>query len=915
MMGSRLFLALMILIFLPVNVQAELRVYNWSTDEEPRQEASASVPPFDDTLSLDQDDAQPLSVQEFQATPVIAGENTIVNDPVLDGLNSNPHIDIQREIYAAPLMPLSDPRPVSAPIKTQPTKSIGKPLWALEAESLENEFPVFEVSSLGTDVHSLQDYKASNLSLLARQEKVIRLRPLTPEKAVSTVQDAPLLEPVNVDPDNPPVNFSADNLVNDEINQIVRASGNVEIKQAGRFLRADEVEYFLATDRVVAKGQVRLIDENGDVHRASAIEVEDQMKNGYVRELLSVLTDGSRFSSQEGERVDGNKTIMKNASYTPCEVCENSEDEPLWAISAGRVIHDKEHATVSYNHATFDVWGVPILYTPYFSHPDGSVDRKSGFISPSFGFDSDLGTFFGTNYYWNIAPDLDATIGLTGYTKENPLLTGEVRKRWDHASVIMNGSITKSERPDVISGVTVSEDDEVRGYLEGSGVWDINQKLRAGFELDYVSDDQYLRQYDISGEDVLTNELYLERFSGRDYAAARLLAFKDVRVRDEQVDQPNVLPEIVANFKGEPNSVPILGGRWEVEGTVLGLQRSGASEQDVNRISLSAGWNRRMVSDFGLVMTADANVRQDVYNTRDRALATPGSGRSTETTESRFFPQAHFEVSYPMARDFERMQMTIEPIVSLTAAPNINLSDDVPNEDSQDVQIDASNLFEPSRFPGVDRVEDQSRITYGFRSGLYAHNGNHADIFIGQSHRFEDDDNPFPEGSGLNNQNSDVVGALSLHRRNGIRADYRFQLDSRHLTSQRHELDIDAEYGRATFDANYLFAKGLDGTDIDDSREQIKAALGYQWTEHWRTRLSGTQDLGAQPGLREAAIALDYFGQCISWSLTGERNLTDDVSGDSSTEILFRVGLRNLGGYEASQFPEPRSQSATCLNL
>lgn len=763
----------------------------------------------------------------------------------------------------------------------------------------ENPLPVIEVSSFG--VKNLQNLTDSfrGRTLSEGREDMPSFPPEFPVVVSSYTHAAQPL-----DQEEEPVSFQADDIVNDEQNQIVTASGNVVIEQTGRRLEADKIVYHLRGDKVHALGNVALYEPSGDLHRADEVQLMGGMKDGFVKGLRTVLTDGSRFKAREGTRKDGRKTVMKGASYTPCEPCQDApESAPLWQISAAKVTHYEDEGRISYQHATFDIWGVPVMYTPYFSHPDGSVKRKSGFVSPRAGYKSDFGFFAGTNYYWGLAPDKDLTVGMMGFGKENPLATAQWRQRWSDSSLLLNGSLTKSERIDSLGGVDVPHKEETRGHIEGAGIWDIDQKWRAGLNIDYASDDQYLRQYDLSSEDVLENELYMERFSGRHYAAGRLLAFQDVRVREEKEDQPNILPEIIAGFKGEPWSVPILGGRWDLEGSFLGVQRSGDA-QDMNRISGNAGWFRRFVSDFGLLAQADVDLRYDLYNTRDSALATPGSGRSRDTVETRFFPQFHFETSYPFIKPLEKAQLTMEPVVAITAAPNINLSDDIPNEDSQDVQIDSSNLFEPNRFPGLDRVEDQSRLTYGLRSGVYGYKGSHANIFVGQSYRLEDDDNPFPEGSGLDNQSSDFVGQLSLNQTDRYVLDYRFQLDSKKMMSQRHEIDLFSYLGPADLAVNYLFAKGLEGTDIQESREQIQGALGYRFSPGWKGRLGATQDLGTAPGLRRAYVGLDYFGQCFSWSLTGQRNLTDDSSGDSSTEVMFRVGLKNLGGFDSADLPE-----------
>ena len=365
-------------------------------------------------------------------------------------------------------------------------------------------------------------------------------------------------------------------------------------------------------------------------------------------------------------------------------------------------------------------------------------------------------------------------------------------------------------------------------------------------------------------------------------------------------DQPEVLPEIIASFVGRPGSIPLIGGRWSFDASFLGLRREG-DEQDVNRASLDFGWQRRLVSNIGLVTTMDLSARGDFYSVRDRdpRFINPNED---DDYESRLFPQAHIETSYPFVRPFNRFQAMIEPKVALTVANNVDNNSEIPNEDSRDVQIDSKNLFSPNRFPGLDRVEDKNRVTYGVKTGVYGYEGSSGTVFFGQSYRLDEDDNPFPDGSGLSNQESDFVGEINADYQRDYNLNYRFQLAGDDLTSERHEVDASANFGRLQLGSTYLFAKALDGTDIDESREQIRGDVGFYFTPEWRMSTGAIQDLGAEPGLRQAYFGLQYFGQCLSWALTAERNLTEDSAGDSETEILFRIGLKNLSDFATSGY-------------
>jgi LPS-assembly protein len=144
------------------------------------------------------------------------------------------------------------------------------------------------------------------------------------------------------------------------------------------------------------------------------------------------------------------------------------------------------------------------------------------------------------------------------------------------------------------------------------------------------------------------------------------------------------------------------------------------------------------------------------------------------------------------------------------------------------------------------------------------------------------------------------VGQVTGRYKDDYSLDYRFQLNNDNLSPQRHEVDASASFESFTISTRYLFAKSLEGTEIEETREQIENGASYYINDQWRIRGTARHDLGEDPGLRDATVGVDYFGQCFSWSVTGRRNLTEDTSGDNGTEVLFKIGLKNLGEFEAS---------------
>src|SRR5690606_34498838 len=111
-----------------------------------------------------------------------------------------------------------------------------------------------------------------------------------------------------------------------------------------------------------------------------------------------------------GRLVGGTRTVLSRAAYSPCSVCdaEGNKRTPVWEIRAVRVIHDQERKRITYKNASLNAFGVPILWTPYLSHPDPSVHAASGFLMPDLGHSSELGFVGKLPYYLSLSDSRDA---------------------------------------------------------------------------------------------------------------------------------------------------------------------------------------------------------------------------------------------------------------------------------------------------------------------------------------------------------------------------------------------------------------------------------------------------------------------------------------------------------------------------
>lgn len=691
-------------------------------------------------------------------------------------------------------------------------------------------------------------------------------------------------------PNDKPVNIEAKELTHDDNAQTVTAIGDVEIQQNDRILHADKVVYHLDTDVVAAMGNVSILDEGGNVHFMEYAELSGDLKNGYIQSLLSLLADGSRFTASEARRENGVKTTMTDATYTPCKVCETNP-KPLWQIKASKVVHNQEDHTIDYKNARLEFMGVPFIYTPIFSHADPSVKRKSGFLRPRYGYSSDVGTFVEGGYYFDIAPDKDATVQVRPTALQGILVQGQWRERFENGRIQIDASTARSDYRKEDGTV---ERNKQRGHIFAEGLFDLDDKWRAGFDVEHATDKPYLRLYDISKQNVLQTDVYAERFSGRDYTRIDAMAFQDVRL-GIRPEQPEVLPMIEHRMYGDPNA--LWGGRWTLGLGGLTLRRSGAG-QDVQRASVDTGWQRQDITNAGFVIKTDMTARADLYAVQDRDAAKLNPALSDTSRAVRGMAVASIVGSYPMVKRIEGGQAVIEPLAGISASPNADVDDPrFPNEDSIDVQLDTNNLFATNRFPGIDKQEDGVRVNYGVKAGLYGDDGRYARMFLGQIYRLNTDVTGYPDGSGLEYRSSDVVGQVSVGSGKLFNGDYRFQLDHHDLHIKRHELLANISTERFDINTGYIFLNEVQGTGFTETREQAQLGGTWRFNKFWSTSSSVLEDLGEEPGLRRATLGVQYADECFTAGIEGTRNLITDVSGEGGTIVLLRLGFKNVGQF------------------
>jgi len=745
---------------------------------------------------------------------------------------------------------------------------------------------------------------------------------LLPAASVSA-QDFDLRGQAQTDDPDARMLLEADQLVYDFDNRWVSAVGNVEIFYQGYTLVADRVTYKEPSGRLLAEGNVRMTEPDGNIINAQEIDITDNFSDGFINSINVETVDRARFAANSAERREGNVTVFRQGVYTACEPCkDNPERPPLWQVKASKIIHNKQEQTIYYRDARLEFFGVPVAYTPYFFHPDPTVKRKSGFLPPSFRAGSGIGYGVTTPYFWNLAPNYDITFSPTFLTRQGLLAEGAWRHR------VMNGAYNVRLAgilqldPEAFPANT-SGDRDFRGSITTEGAFAINSQWSWGWNIVGTTDRTFGREYKIRGltEQEVANTIYLNGFSERNWFDLRGYAFRvqredpqltpDTDGIDYQAEQAVVHPVLDHNYIFDNR---ILGGELSVNNNVTSLTRTDTDsittasglryfagvEGTFSRASTNVNWQRNVIGPLGQVFTPFAYLKADVYDVRSEDAQLSSNGAFT-----RAMPAVGLEYRWPFLATSRHVTQTFSPVAQVIARPNEQHIKDLPNEDAQSLVFDDTILFSRDKFSGYDRQEGGTRANLGFTYQALFDNGASIDAMFGQSFQLAGT-NSFAVrdvgltgvGSGLESDRSDYVGRVALDTGQGLRMTARGRFDESDLSLDRAEASAIYSNGRNSGSLTYLYRREVPLLGLSE-QEEVSAATQVAVSRYWSVLGGLTFDIDKQARVRHA-VGLAYDDECFN--LSAIYSETRDAYTDlvSARQVFVRINLRTLGDSEVS---------------
>jgi LPS-assembly protein len=695
--------------------------------------------------------------------------------------------------------------------------------------------------------------------------------------------------------------ISADKIIYNKTSQLLKTFGNSKFTDIkNRTLTANNFEYDLEKKIISAQDKVKFLDDYKNIYYFSKLNADDKFVEIIGYDLNSDLNK-EKFQSNDkfneflepklsGKEVSikDNITIIKDGKFTSCKSTNEKEGCPYWNLKANLVTHDKEKKEIIYKHATLDLNNVPVLYTPYFSHPDPSVKRKEGFLAPSFAsLSTEIGSITKIPYFYPISQSADFTISPVYYFKQNPLLLGEYREKYKNGDLSIEGSFTQGYKT-----ITSVQTDGSRNHLYGNLNLNFADKILDQSEfnakIQRINNPTYLRVNKINStndgfkrnlvkenETKLTNEIYLNSFGRNESLNFKTATYQNIAAAKTSDQYEYLLPEIVYSK--------------------YNLMNNNGLNFTSNFKSLNANTNQNkttFINNLDYSTTESYNTNLGIgykFLTRINNINYYSDFKTpNENLNSQINPVVGFDTSLPFAKLSKESEQYLIPRILTRYSPG-----KMTNAKTNDTTLNTDNLFSINRMNSDELIEKDLSFNIGLdwtwkEKIINKSKPSQAGISIGQVLKFNQDLD-MPTKSSLQNKNSDLVTKLNYLSPGNFDVTLKNTLDNGFNHAYYNDLNLKTFLKQGEVNFNFYEKNSHIGNE-----RYAKANLTSYLTDNTKLLISTDRNL-KNDLTNYHKLGIENENECIRYGFYFQKNYSSDKDLKPATSVFFGVTLLPFG--------------------
>jgi len=682
-------------------------------------------------------------------------------------------------------------------------------------------------------------------------------------------------------------NLIADEIKINQAGELV-ASGAVTVWYEDRKVTASSITYASKNDKLIIRGPVRIIDNQSTMILADQAELSEDLKVGIIKSAKIILGYQVQIAAAKVLQKDARYSEAFNIAATSCHVCINKT--PLWQIRARKIVQDKFEKQIYFEHAQLRVLDIPVFYLPFMRLPDPSLKRATGFLAPKLKTSSVLNTGIKIPYFIRLNKHKDFTI-TPFYSPKTKTIEYRYRQAYTSGFMLIEGALTRD----------ALIPNKNRGYILSDTSLILQNGYNLGIQLQAVSDPSYLFEYDFAQLDRLNTKLELSRSMRYQNSEVKLSNYHSLRENENNATQPTLVAEGAIESRLNPDMIK---GEIGLEANFLksyrysDLNNDGPDSDtlvdgyDTTRLSLLSNWDHGWEIANGIILHFENEFGLSQYYVQQHADIGPKA--------TRMFGVGAVGLRWPWYRINSNGGIGIvEPQIQLVRSVSSNSA--VPNDDSTQVEFDEGNLFRLNRAPGLDLIENGSRLNVGLAGSQFMDSGSNLSWKIGRVLRSEAL-STFPSGSGLSNSISDWLLATNFQQKNGIELINRALIASDGVVTKsetslkvnRNQHQIRATHVELTKDSNISQNQSLSSVTLE---------WNYNLNSNWRSdsKFQFDSNIGR---LSKLELGLRYENECVNVDLSSSRSFSTSSTLIDKTDFTLSV---ELTGFSSSDRKNAKS--------
>ena len=681
-----------------------------------------------------------------------------------------------------------------------------------------------------------------------------------------------------------------ENIIFDNKNFIIRSNFPATVQDLeGNNIYLENFEYSTNNNFFKSIGNIKVTDIKNNSYNFSQIYIDEIKKEIIGTDIQAFLNDKSFKINKENQprifantvKINEKENQFNKSVFTLCGYRKNDKCPP-WSMQASQMLHDKTNKTIYYDNAVIKVYDLPIFYLPKFSHPDPTVKRRSGFLTPSISDSKNLGAGFQIPYFWNLNNEKDITLTSKLYTSQHPLFLGEYRQAFEKSNLILDFGYTQGYKK--TNATKLSGD---KSHLFSKFIKNFKGKNNSenNFELSlqHLSHDKYLKLYKIRTDliddqiDDLENSLSFTHENDNFILGFNTSAYETLD-NDYNDKYEYVLPDLVVNTN--LISSDKLG--------IIDLQTNlKVHNYDTNKFEKffvnDIDWNYRNFNfNNGLTGKLLGKIKNVNYETKNVS-----NYKKNQTSE--FFGAIGYLSKINFFKETSnKTNHYLTPKILLRYAPG-----HMRKEDSG-ARLNHLNVFNLDRLNKYNNFESGLSSTIGFDYELKNNGDTKFDMSLGQIIS-EKENKHMPSSSSLDEKLSDLVGNTNLKINENAKLNFNYAIDQNYQQLNYSEVGSSFNFDPIKIDFNYLRESEHIGEQeyFIGKTELKKGSNGLFSLETKRNLITQSAEY--------YNLSYEYLNDCLKAGIVYRREFYNDSELEAENSLMFKITLSTFGGVSSPQ--------------